>query len=154
MQGLLRLRQKRRLGAGRGLERLEREQHRQLRIVTSGRGRGGQAPGLLRGGQLISRARRGVALDDGEHGECHDTGEHHRRAGQQPGAAARLAPEVVLTQPADVLHPPDRTVDDGADALDELDVDPHPEDRGHDVREHHRGVDVVSAHRLERHLGA
>ena len=41
-----------------------------------------------------------------------------------------------------------------ADALDELDVDPHPEDRGHDVREHHGRVDVVAAHRLQRHLGA
>ena len=30
---------------------------------------------------------------------------------------------------------------------------PHRDDRGHDVREHHRGVDVVPAHRLQRHLG-
>ena len=45
-------------------------------------------------------------------------------------------------------------VDHRADVLDELDVDAHPEDREHDVREHHGRVDVVAAHRLERHLGA
>src|SRR5207342_1716365 len=43
---------------------------------------------------------------------------------------------------------------DRPDVLDELDVDPHPENREHDVREHHRRVDAVCAHRLERHLGA
>ena len=42
----------------------------------------------------------------------------------------------------------------GPDALDELDVDAHPEDGRHDVREHHGRVDAVPAHRLERHLGA
>ena len=30
----------------------------------------------------------------------------------------------------------------------------HAEDREHDVREHHGGIDVVTANRLERHLGA
>ncbi len=40
------------------------------------------------------------------------------------------------------------------DALDELDVDTHAEDRGHDVGEEHGGVDAVPAHRLQRHLGA
>ena len=48
----------------------------------------------------------------------------------------------------------DRLVDHRADALDEPDVDPHPEHRGHDVREHHGRVDVVAAHRLQRHLRA
>ena len=33
-------------------------------------------------------------------------------------------------------------------------LDAHPEDGRHDVREHHRRVDVVAAHRLEGHLGA
>ena len=42
----------------------------------------------------------------------------------------------------------------GPDALDEPDVDPHPEHRGHDVREHHGRVDVVAAHRLQGHLRA
>ena len=42
----------------------------------------------------------------------------------------------------------------GPDVLDELDLDAHPEQRQHDVREHHGRVDVVAAHRLERHLGA
>ena len=41
-----------------------------------------------------------------------------------------------------------------ADALDELDLDAHAEHRGHDVREHHSGVDVVAAYGLECHLGA
>ena len=49
---------------------------------------------------------------------------------------------------------PDRLLDDRADAFDELDVDPHPDDRGHDVREHHGRVDAVSPHRLQRHFGA
>ena len=42
--------------------------------------------------------------------------------------------------------------DDRADTFDELDVDPHRHDRGHDVREHHGRVDAVTAHRLERDL--
>ena len=55
-------------------------------------------------------------------------------------------------QPLDVRHRADRLVDHGPDALDEPDVDAHPEHRGHDVREHHRRVDVVSAHRLQGDL--
>ena len=43
---------------------------------------------------------------------------------------------------------------DRADVLDELDVDPHPEDRQHDVGEHDRRVDAVDAHGLEGHLRA
>ena len=57
-------------------------------------------------------------------------------------------------QPLDVGHRPHRLRDDRPHALDEVDVDPHPEDREHDVREHHGRVDAVHAHRLERHLGA
>ena len=57
-------------------------------------------------------------------------------------------------EPLDVGERPDRLLDDRADALDELDVDAHRGDRGHDVREHHRRVDAVAADRLERHLGA
>ena len=57
-------------------------------------------------------------------------------------------------QPLDVRGRPDRLVDDGADALDELDVDAHGQDGGHDVGEHHGGVHVVPPHRLQRHLGA
>ena len=43
---------------------------------------------------------------------------------------------------------------DRPDAFDELDVDAHRDDRGHDVGEHHGRVDAVPAHRLEGHLGA
>ena len=57
-------------------------------------------------------------------------------------------------QALDVGHRADRLVDHGADALDEPDVDPHAEHRGHDVREHHGRVDVVATHGLQRHLGA
>ena len=39
------------------------------------------------------------------------------------------------------------------DALDQLDVEAHRDDRGHDVREHHGRVHAVPAHGLERHLG-
>ncbi len=46
-----------------------------------------------------------------------------------------------------------RVRDDGADSFDELDTGAHRDDRGHDVGEHDRRVDVVAAHRLERHLG-
>ena len=31
---------------------------------------------------------------------------------------------------------------------------PMPENRGHDVGEHHGSVDVMAPHRLQRHLGA
>ena len=48
----------------------------------------------------------------------------------------------------------DRPLDDGADALDELDVDTHAENGRHDVGEHHRRIHVVTANRLQRHLGA
>ncbi len=41
----------------------------------------------------------------------------------------------------------------GPTPFDELDVDAHRDDRGHDVREHHRRVDAVAANRLERDLG-
>ena len=57
-------------------------------------------------------------------------------------------------QALDVGRARDRPVDDRPDALDELDVDPHPDDRGHDVGEHHGRVDAVAANRLQRHLGA
>ncbi len=48
---------------------------------------------------------------------------------------------------------PDRLGNDRADALDELDVDTHRDDRGHDVGEHHGGVHVVPPDGLKRHLG-
>ena len=57
-------------------------------------------------------------------------------------------------QPPHVLERLDRPLDDRPDVLDELDVDAHPEDGQHDVREHHRRVDAVRLDRLERHLGA
>ena len=57
-------------------------------------------------------------------------------------------------QPLDVGQRADRLGDHRADALDELDVEPHAEHRGHDVREHHGRVDAVAAHGLQRHLGA
>ena len=44
--------------------------------------------------------------------------------------------------------------DDRPDAFDEVDVEAHADDRGHDVGEHHGRVDAVPAHRLQRHLGA
>ena len=43
---------------------------------------------------------------------------------------------------------------DRPDVLDQLDLDAHAEDREHDVGEHHRRVDAVAPHRLQRHLGA
>ena len=57
-------------------------------------------------------------------------------------------------QPLDVRERPDRPLDHRADALDELDVDAHAEHGGHDVREQHGRVDVVTPDRLQRHLGA
>ena len=48
----------------------------------------------------------------------------------------------------------DRLLDDRADALDELDLHSRPENRRHDVREHHGRIDVVPVHRLEGHLRA
>ena len=48
---------------------------------------------------------------------------------------------------------PDRLANDRPYPLDELDVDAHRDDRGHDVREHHRCVDPVPLHRLQRDLG-
>ena len=62
--------------------------------------------------------------------------------------------DVRHAEPLDVGGAPDRPVDHRADALHELDVEPHPENRGHDVREHDGRVDAVPPHRLERHLGA
>ena len=47
-----------------------------------------------------------------------------------------------------------RLPDHRPDVFDQLDVDPHSEDGEHDVGEHHGGVDPVTPHRLERHLGA
>ena len=72
------------------------------------------------------------------------------------GLEDRRAPLLRLgdAQPLDVRRGRDRLVDDRADALDELDVDPHPEDGRHDVREQDGRVDAVPAHRLQRHLGA
>ena len=57
-------------------------------------------------------------------------------------------------EPLDVVPRTDRLLDHGADVLDQLDVHAHAEQRQHDVREHHGRVDVVPAHRLQRHLGA
>ena len=47
-----------------------------------------------------------------------------------------------------------RLLDDRPDALDELHVDAHAEDRGHDVGEEDGRVDAVPAHGLQRHLRA
>ncbi len=58
------------------------------------------------------------------------------------------------TQPVDIGLGPHRLRDDGADVLDQLHVDAHPEHREHDVREHHGRVDAVGAHGLQRDLGA
>ena len=44
-------------------------------------------------------------------------------------------------------------VDDWTDALDELDVHAHRDDRGHDVGEDHGRVDAVAANGLQRDLG-
>ena len=57
-------------------------------------------------------------------------------------------------QPLDVGRRRDRRLDHRPDPLHELDADPHAENGGHDVREEHRRVDAVPAHRLQRHLGA
>ena len=57
-------------------------------------------------------------------------------------------------QPLDRGERAHRLGDDRADALDELDVEAHRDDRGHDVGEHHGRVHVVPADRLQRHLGA
>ncbi len=57
-------------------------------------------------------------------------------------------------EPLHVRGGADRLRHHRADPVHELDVDPHREDRGHDVREHHGRVDAVAAYRLERHLGA
>ncbi len=43
---------------------------------------------------------------------------------------------------------------DRTDTLDELDVEAHADDRGHDVGEEDGGVDAVAADGLQRHLGA
>ena len=56
-------------------------------------------------------------------------------------------------EPLDVPEAGDRLSHDRADAVDELD-DPHADHRQHDVGEHHRRVDTVTALGLERHLGA
>ncbi len=55
---------------------------------------------------------------------------------------------------ADVVQRLDRPVDHRPDVLDELDVDAHPDDREHDVGEHHGRVHAVRLDRLERHLRA
>ena len=57
-------------------------------------------------------------------------------------------------EPLDVGEALDRLGDDRADALDELDVDAHADDREHDVREEDGAVDPVAPHRLQRHLRA
>src|SRR5262249_42303167 len=54
----------------------------------------------------------------------------------------------------DVGGCPDGRLEEGADAFDQLDVDAHPDDREHDVGEHHRRVHAVRADGLERHLRA
>ena len=48
----------------------------------------------------------------------------------------------------------DRMLDHRPDAFDELHVEAHGQHRRHDVREEDGGIDAVSLHRLERHLGA
>ena len=45
-------------------------------------------------------------------------------------------------------------LDHRPDVLDQLDVHAHPEQGQHDVGEHHRRVDIVTADRLQRHLRA
>ena len=72
-------------------------------------------------------------------------GLQHERHGRPPARDAQLP---------HVLERLDRLLDHRADALDQIDVDAHPEDREHDVREHHGRVNAVSLHRLERDLGA
>ena len=54
----------------------------------------------------------------------------------------------------DVATGADRAPDHRADALDELDVDAHPEDRNHDVAVDDRSVDAVPLDGLQGHLGA
>ena len=49
---------------------------------------------------------------------------------------------------------PDGLGDDRPDAFDELDVEAQSDHRGHDVGEHHRRVDPVPPHGLQRDLGA
>ena len=51
-------------------------------------------------------------------------------------------------EPLDVFRRPDRMLDHRSDALDQLERDTHGGNRGHDVREHHGGVQVVPADRL------
>ena len=57
-------------------------------------------------------------------------------------------------QPLDVRQRPHGLLDHRPDALDEVDVEAHPDDRRHDVREHHGRVHLVPADGLQRHLGA
>ena len=76
------------------------------------------------------------------------------RAGPPRGSRQRLL-GLGHAQPLDVgARARSAASTTGPDALDELDVDAHAEDRRHDVGEQHGRVDAVPAHRLERHLRA
>jgi len=81
------------------------------------------------------------------------------RLGGEHGQTVDIRSGDVILIPAGVAHhhigaSPDWRRDHRADVLDQLDLDAHAEDGEHDVREHHGCVDVVSADRLQRHLGA
>ena len=57
-------------------------------------------------------------------------------------------------QPGDIGRGSDGLLDHRPDSLDEVDLDTHAEHRGHDVREHHRGVHAVATDGLEGDLRA
>jgi len=57
-------------------------------------------------------------------------------------------------QPLDIRQRPHGLLDHRPDALYEIDLESHPDDRRHDVGEHHSGVDAVATHRLQRHFCA
>ena len=78
----------------------------------------------------------------------------HGRAGRPRGRTAPTPPGPARVSRSTSAEVSIGSRDDRADALDELDVDPHPEDREHDVREHHGRVDAVAPDRLQGHLGA
>ncbi len=58
------------------------------------------------------------------------------------------------TKQPHVFEGAQRRIDHRSDALHELDGHAHPEHGRDDVGKEHRGIDVVSPNRLERHLGA
>jgi hypothetical protein len=57
-------------------------------------------------------------------------------------------------QPLHVVGRADGIVDDRPDVRLYLEIDAHGLNRQHDVREHHRRVDIEGGYRHERHLGA